>query len=200
MTWVLPERLSDGVVTLRTLGVQDVGALSRCGNPDVIKYLSRWPESWEAADVERWLRNVMGAANSHFYAVLDERSQASVVGMTAFLDVSEYNRRLEIGWTWLRRELHGTRVNTRIKLLMLTHAFDVLGAMRVMLTCDTRNARSRAAIERIGARYEGTMRSYGRMPDGFQRDVAVFSIVSGEWAEVKPALQSRVSDASQCAG
>ena len=101
---------------------------------------------------------------------------------------------VEIGATFLAASAQRTPVNTEAKLLMLTHAFEVWGVLRVSLKTDARNERSRAAIERLGARYDGTLRrhmpAYG--PGGGPRDSAFFSILSEEWPEVKSRLQSRL--------
>ena len=100
----------------------------------------------------------------------------------------------EIGYTWLTRSAIRTAANTEAKLLMLTHAFEVWGVQRVSLKTDARNERSRAAIERLGARYDGTLRchmpAYG--PGGGARDSAFFSIVQEEWPRVKAGLESRL--------
>ena len=101
---------------------------------------------------------------------------------------------VEIGATFLAASAQRTPVNTEAKLLMLTHAFEVWGVQRVSLKTDARNDRSRAAIERLGARYDGTLRrhmpAYG--PGGGPRDSAFFSILSEEWPPVKSALQTRL--------
>jgi RimJ/RimL family protein N-acetyltransferase len=101
---------------------------------------------------------------------------------------------VEIGATFLAASAQRTPVNTEAKLLMLTHAFEVWGVQRVSLKTDARNERSRAAIERLGARYDGTLRrhmpAYG--PGGGPRDSAFFSILSEEWPAVKSRLQTRL--------
>ena len=101
---------------------------------------------------------------------------------------------VEIGATFLAASAQRTPVNTEAKLLMLTHAFEVWGVQRVSLKTDARNERSRAAIERLGARYDGTLRrhmpAYG--PGGGPRDSAFFSILSEEWPPVKSDLQTRL--------
>ena len=101
----------------------------------------------------------------------------------------------EIGGTWLAASAQRTPVNTEAKYLMLTHAFEVWGVMRVSLQTDARNARSRAAIERIGARYDGTLRRARPAlgPGAGVRDSAFFSIVAEEWAAVKAHLESLLS-------
>jgi RimJ/RimL family protein N-acetyltransferase len=94
----------------------------------------------------------------------------------------------EIGYTWLTRSSIRTAANTESKLLMLTHAFEVWEVLRVCLHTDVRNARSRAAIERIGGKYEGTLRAHRMAADFIPRDSARYSVVVAEWPEVKQQL------------
>ena len=95
----------------------------------------------------------------------------------------------EIGYTWLTRDAIRTGANTEAKLLMLTHAFEVWQTLRVCLHTDARNLRSRAAIERIGGRYEGTLRAHRMAADFIARDSVRYSIVAAEWPEVKQRLR-----------
>jgi RimJ/RimL family protein N-acetyltransferase len=98
----------------------------------------------------------------------------------------------EIGWTWLTRAAIRTRANTEAKLLMLTHAFEVWDMVRVCLHTDARNARSRAAIERIGAKFEGILRSHRIAADFIPRDSARYSIVAAEWPAVQRHLEAKL--------
>jgi RimJ/RimL family protein N-acetyltransferase len=111
------------------------------------------------------------------------------VGTTTYFDVSVADRRLEIGSTWLGRECWRTAINTESKLLLLTHAFEVLGCLRVQLKTDIRNVRSQSAIARLGATREGVLRAHMRRRDGTQRDTVMFSIIATEWPAVKTRLQ-----------
>ncbi len=99
---------------------------------------------------------------------------------------------VEIGWTWLRRDMQRSAVNTEAKLLMLGHAFDVWKVQRVALRTDRRNARSRAAIERLGASLDGVLRAHVPGSDGSIRDTASYSILQSEWGGVKRALEARL--------
>ncbi len=99
---------------------------------------------------------------------------------------------LEIGWTWLVRRAQRTPINTEAKWLLLSYAFETMHVERVMLKTDARNLRSRAAIERIGASFEGELRCHGPAADGGVRDTAMFSIVAREWSQVKAALQAKL--------
>lgn len=120
--------------------------------------------------------------------VVDGRAQ----GSTSYLDVDLTVGGLEIGWTWYARPLWATHVNPACKLLLLAHAFDVLGAARVTLKTDGLNTRSQSAIRRLGARYDGTLRHNRLRADGTVRDTAYFSILASEWPQVREGLQGRL--------
>jgi RimJ/RimL family protein N-acetyltransferase len=125
-----------------------------------------------------------------------------VVGATRFLDLQYWplgDARprgvpvvAEIGGTWLAPRVQRTAVNTEAKLLMLTHAFETWRVRRVSLKTDARNARSRRAIERLGARFDGVLRAHSPAADGGLRDTAFYSIVDAEWPEVRARLTSLI--------
>jgi RimJ/RimL family protein N-acetyltransferase len=119
-----------------------------------------------------------------------ERASGRVIGSSRFGNYVEAHKRVEIGWTWIAPAWQRTAVNTEAKLLMLTHAFETLGCRRVELKTSSKNARSRAAMLRIGAREEGTLRQHMINPDGSSRDSVYFSILDGEWPEVKEKLDA----------
>jgi RimJ/RimL family protein N-acetyltransferase len=116
----------------------------------------------------------------------------TVVGTSSYLDVSVPDARLEIGSTAYAPAVWGTAVNPDTKLVLLAHAFDVLGAGRVQLKTDVRNVRSQRAIARLGARYEGTLRRYQGRADGTVRDTVMFSILAEEWPQVRAGLERRL--------
>ncbi len=122
------------------------------------------------------------------FAVIDLRSNEAV-GSSSFLDISPDSGYLEIGSTFYGAVARRTGINTETKLLLLTKAFETRGYERVQLKADNLNIRSRAAIERIGAKYEGTLRSHMVRRDGTRRDTVVYSILKAEWPEVKARLQ-----------
>ena len=101
---------------------------------------------------------------------------------------------VEIGWTWLHADAQRTAINTEAKLLMLTHAFETWRVHAVKLNTDARNARSRAAIERIGARFDGVLRCHRPASDGLIRDTAAFSLLEAEWPAAKARLLARLSE------
>jgi RimJ/RimL family protein N-acetyltransferase len=114
------------------------------------------------------------------------------VGMTRYLNIEANHKKLEIGSTWYAPEVWSSPVNPECKYLLMRHAFEVLGFNRVEYKTDLRNARSRAAILKLGARQEGILRKHMIMADGHVRDSVYFSIVDDEWPAVKAGLEKRI--------
>lgn len=127
-----------------------------------------------------------------FPFVVVARRDGRVVGSTSYLDASEENRAAEIGRTWYSPEVWATAVNPEAKYLLLTHAFEGWSAIRVFFKTDARNLRSQAALRKLGAQYEGTLRSQRLLPDGFRRDSVYFSILDHEWPALKSRLEERL--------
>jgi len=117
-----------------------------------------------------------------------EKSSGRVIGSTRFINIDRANRRAEIGSTWIAPPWQRTAVNTEAKYLMLRHAFEVWGCIRVELKTDALNHKSRNAILRIGAKEEGTLRRHVITHTGRVRDTVYFSILDAEWPEVKARL------------
>jgi N-acetyltransferase len=124
--------------------------------------------------------------------VVVRTSSGEVAGTTRYYGIDRDNRSVDIGYTWLRASAQRTPVNTEAKLLLLTHAFEVWGCIRVAFFTDVLNEQSRAAIARLGARQEGILRNHMIMPDGRYRDSVCFSIVEAEWPAVKGRLEARL--------
>src|SRR5262249_17666561 len=122
-----------------------------------------------------------------------ELKSGRVVGSTRYMNIDSANRHVEIGATWIGRPWQRTAVNTEAKYLMLRHAFETLGCIRVELKTDALNEQSRNAILRIGARYEGIFRNHMICADGRLRDSAWYSIIDREWPQVKAGLEEKLS-------
>jgi len=120
------------------------------------------------------------------------REAGRPVGSTRFGNLEPLNRRAEIGWTWLGAAWQRTAVNTEAKLLMLTHAFETWGCIRVELKTDALNQASRAAIARLGAKEEGIMRKHMVTQTGRVRDTVYYSILDDEWPALKARLEARL--------
>ncbi|KWX67319.1 GNAT family N-acetyltransferase [Mycobacterium sp. NAZ190054] len=116
----------------------------------------------------------------------------ALVGSSSYLNVDGANRRLEIGNTWYVEAVRRTGVNTEAKLLMLGHAFDVLGCVAVEFRTHFFNFASRTAIEHLGAKLDGVLRSHQLLPDGSRRDTVVYSILDIEWPAVRSSLRFRL--------
>jgi RimJ/RimL family protein N-acetyltransferase len=124
--------------------------------------------------------------------VIVRRDTGETVGSTRFWKIDRANRKMEIGHTWLSESVQRSGINTEAKYLLLTHAFEVMEAVRVQFTTDELNEKSRAAILRIGAKQEGIVRHERIMPDGRKRNSVRFSIIDSEWADVKAMLQQKM--------
>jgi len=122
------------------------------------------------------------------FAVID-KAAGTAVGMTTFMHVDAVNHRLEIGSTWYRRSVQRTALNTQCKRLLLGHAFEVLGCIAVEFRTHFMNAKSRGAIERLGAKLDGVLRQHLRTADGTLRDTCVYSIIASEWPAVRSNLE-----------
>ena len=129
--------------------------------------------------------------------VIIRKSSDKVVGSTRFYSIEREHRRVEIGYTWLAASAQRTSVNTEAKLLLLTHAFEVWGCIRVGFVTDLLNQQSRRAILRLGAKQEGILRNHMVMPDGRYRDSVYFSITEAEWPEVKARLESKLGETAE---
>jgi RimJ/RimL family protein N-acetyltransferase len=121
---------------------------------------------------------------------LVEKPSSRAIGSTRYGNIDRTHRRVEIGWTWVAPAWQRTAANTEAKYLLLRHAFETLGCIRVELKTDSLNERSRAAILRIGAREEGTFRNHMITASGRIRHTVYFSILDSEWPDVKSRLQS----------
>ncbi len=131
----------------------------------------------------------MAATGSQLpFAVIDQKNNR-VAGSTRYLDIRPNDRAIEIGSTWLGSEFQRTAINSECKYLLLRHAFEELGAVRVTLKTDGRNEQSQRAIERLGAVREGVLRKHMVMWDGYVRDTVYYSILDSEWPQVKDRLK-----------
>lgn len=122
--------------------------------------------------------------------VIIDKPSAAVIGSTRYANIDQSNRRLEIGWTWVGKAWQRTHVNTEAKYLLLRHAFEQLGCIRVEFKTDSLNSQSRSALIRIGAKEEGTLRNHMIVHDGRYRHSVYFSIIEPEWPDVKQRLSA----------
>lgn len=185
-------------VRLEPLRPQHLPALRACADDPAL-----WEFTFGAnpftndADARRWLENATEATDEVPFAVIDKHSGA-LAGSTRYMDIVPAYRKLEIGWTFLARPYWRTRLNTEMKFLMLRYAFEEWNAIRVQLKAESVNQRSRTAILRLGATYEGTLRNFRIRPaDGTIRSVSFYSVLDDEWPMVKERLLTFL-DRSPC--
>lgn len=140
-------------------------------------------------DLERWMMNRLNASsagNQMTYAVL-LKATGNVIGSTSYGHLDWQEKGVEIGWTWLGKEFIGSGINKHMKFLMLNHAFETMEIERLELRTDARNSRSRRAMEKIGAKYDGVLRNHRTTQDG-RRDTVIYSIIRPEWAGIKETI------------
>jgi RimJ/RimL family protein N-acetyltransferase len=136
-----------------------------------------------------WVHTRLADPNGFTFVV--RTLDRTVIGSTSYLNIDGPNRRLEIGSTWYAATARRTGVNTEAKQLLLTHAFEVLDCVAVEFRTHFFNSTSRAAIERLGAKLDGVLRSHQLLADGSRRDTVVYSILDIEWPAVRNHLRSR---------
>jgi RimJ/RimL family protein N-acetyltransferase len=187
-----PVVLARGNVRLEPLGAQHRDGLAAAIAADPAAFPLAGPVSGDMT-LEAWMAQAESetAAGARLpFAVLGGGVPA---GSSSYLDIAPADGRIEIGSTWYGAPWRGTRLNPTAKLLLLEHAFDVLGATRVQLKTDARNENSRRAIAGIGATFEGILRKHSLRADGpGLRDVAMFSITDEEWPRARALLEARV--------
>ncbi|HUR51849.1 MAG TPA: GNAT family protein [Mycobacteriales bacterium] len=179
-----PVTLTRGRVSLEPWTQAHDADLLRAASPTVFRWLPTFSPTT--------LEEVAAIRESHpglaWAVVVDGKAS----GSTSYLDVDTELGGLEIGWTWYGEDLWATDVNPTCKLLLLAYAFEELGAGRVLLKTDALNARSRAAIGKLGCAYDGTLRHHRLRPDGSVRDTAFFSMLAAEWPVAKQRLLHRL--------
>ena len=137
-----------------------------------------------------WIDSAIAEPNQVAFAIVDKESGVAV-GSTRYVDIQPQFRKLEIGWTFLARTAWRTHINTTCKFLLLQHAFERAHCVRVQLKAEALNVRSRAAMQRMGAHYEGTLRNFRIRPsDGRVCDVAFYSVIDAEWPTIRDRLRS----------
>jgi RimJ/RimL family protein N-acetyltransferase len=191
MSWAArgAARLQNAYVALRPVVEADRGGLREIAlDPDIWRYFVTRVET--AADFDEMFDQALAdlAAGRRVVFHVEERRSGRTAGSMSYGNLAEPDGRLEIGWSWLGRDFRGQGVNRWAKHLLLTHAFEELGAQRVEFKTDVLNLQARAGLRNIGAVEEGVLRSYNPMPDGRRRDAVFFSVLRAEWPRVKELL------------
>ncbi|MGE5332505.1 MAG: GNAT family N-acetyltransferase [Nitrospirota bacterium] len=191
MTFVQPITLRDRGVRLEPLALAHEEGL-RAAAADGALWKLRITSVPEPQDTRAYIENALqmrADGNRFAFAVLDDAT-GDVLGSTSFHDILPAVKRVEIGWTWYRKSVQRSHVNTTCKLLMLQHAFDQLGCHVVGWRTDIFNFASQRAIERLGARKDGVIRGHALRRDGTIRDTVMYSMRAGEWPESRAQLLS----------
>ena len=189
MAFVEPVTLSQRGIMMEPLALHHEDGL-RAAAADGELWNLRITSVPEPGQTRQYIEDALAgrAAGHRFaFAVLDAAS-GTVLGSTSFHDIVPAVRRLEIGYTWYARRVQRSHVNSTCKLLMMTHAFEVLDCHVVGWRTDNFNFASQAAIERLGARKDGVLRGHALRRDGTIRDTVMYSMRSGEWPEAKAQL------------
>lgn len=169
------------------------GILASVRDPSIWKYMGfadlsdeRAVRAWFDAALEEPSRGT-GAP----FAIID-RNSGVVLGSTSLYEIQLRHQRCELGRSWLIPSVRRTGVNTRVKLLLLTHAFEAMAMQRVQLKASVGNRTSRAAIESLGAGFEGILRNFSVLPGGIRTDTALYSITREDWPRVKQTIIARL--------
>jgi N-acetyltransferase len=194
VTWAAPLTLSGQIARLEPLAQSHHDELV-----DAVRDGELWrlwytfiprPETMRA-DIDR--RNALLAAGAMLPFTVIEQATGKAVGMTTYMNIDAANRRLEIGSTWYARRMQESGLNAECKLMLLAHAFETLDAIAVEFRTHFHNRQSRSAIERLGAKLDGVLRSHQIAPNGTLRDTCVYSIIACEWPTVKANLEFRLA-------
>jgi RimJ/RimL family protein N-acetyltransferase len=191
---VRPVTLEDARIRLEPLGLAHVEGLRRAA-ADGELWKIRVTSVPEPDDTRGYVeRALQGFAEGHrlAFAVIDA-SSGEVIGSSSYHDIAPAVERLEIGYTWYAKSRQRTHVNASAKLLLMTHAFETLGARLVGWRTDNFNFASQRAIERLGARKDGTLRHHALRRDGTVRDTVMYSMSADEWPEARAQLQWRLA-------
>jgi N-acetyltransferase len=186
--WPQPIELRGTYATLKPLAAEQLDGLIdavRDGELWQLWYTSIPAPERMGAEIERRL-GLQARGSMLPFTVFDPAGR--IVGMTTYMNIDALNKRVEIGSTWYAHSVQRTLLNTECKLMLLAHAFEVLGCIAVEFRTHRLNLQSRRAIERLGAQLDGILRCHMRSPDGTLRDTAVYSITANDWPAVKSHL------------
>lgn len=185
---VSPVVLSGRLVRLEPLSFEHVPDLVEAGRDETVWRLMPYGPVTTIARMTDFVRDTVERPTDRAFAVIHLET-GHAIGSTRYLDIRPSHRGLEIGGTWYAPAHQRTGVNTECKYLLLRHAFEVLGCIRVQFKTDQRNERSQRAIERIGAVREGVLRNHVIQPDGYRRASVMYSIIDEEWPAVRTRLE-----------
>jgi RimJ/RimL family protein N-acetyltransferase len=189
-----PITLSGKVVRLEPLSEDHVADLARVGLEPEIWHYMRYGRIENSEGLRAWVQELLSLQDKGTdlpFAVIYLAS-GRAIGSTRYLHMDIPNRSLEIGGTWYGLDYQGTLVNTECKYLLIRHAFENLGCVRVWFKTDRRNLHSQRALEKLGVVKEGVLRNHMILPDGYVRDSVIYSLLPDEWPQVKAELEARL--------
>jgi ribosomal-protein-alanine N-acetyltransferase len=200
---VEPVVLTGPTLRLEPARPEHAPALWRSLGQDVFRHTLEWPRDETLEAFEEWLARSIARPDSLLYSVVPigvdpieagtaPSEPAGLMGVTGYLEIRAPHRGLEIGRTLIAPAHQGTTVNPESKYLLLGHAFEALGVVRVQFKTDVQNLHSQRAIEKLGAQREGVLRRYQARSSGFVRDSVVYSITDDDWPAVKAGLERRL--------
>ncbi|MFT3937133.1 MAG: GNAT family protein [Chitinophagaceae bacterium] len=181
-------------VALRMMRMNDMDALSAiAAPPEIWKYFTKELNNKE--ELKEWMEVAFKerAEEKRMPFVIIEKDDNTICGCTSFGNISFYDKRIEIGWTWLGTQFMGKSINHHAKFVLLSYAFDALKFERVEIKTDNLNERAKKALIHIGAREEGVLRSHMLMPHGRRRDSVYYSILKEDWDTIKMLYFSDVA-------
>ncbi|MBM7644085.1 RimJ/RimL family protein N-acetyltransferase [Scopulibacillus daqui] len=180
---------------LRLMSLTDADLLYKIveEHPEVWTYLTSKMDSRK--DMDQYVNYTLSQYKQgvELPFVVEDQKTKEIVGSTRLYQISKENKTVELGHTWYHPKVQRTSINTECKYLLLKYAFEELGMIRVQIKTDLRNLKAQRAIERIGAVKEGVLRSERQLPDGYVRDAVVYSILEGEWPNVKKLLLEKLA-------
>ena len=193
--WIEPVTLKGEHATLEPLAIEYTRALGEASKDGELWKL------WFTAvpspkTVEAYVKNALDMFDKHTAMpfIIRENKSGKIIGSTRFCHIEEHSHRVEIGYTWYAKSYQRSPINTECKMMLLTHAFEQLGAIAVEFRTHWHNQASRRAIERLGAKQDGVLRNHQKMADGSYRDTVIFSIINHEWSSVKNGLRFKLEE------
>lgn len=196
---ITPLTLTGKIVRLEPLSESHIPDLCRVGLDERIWRFMRYGMVLTEDQMRAWVLSILekqAMGNDLPFAVIHLAS-GRAVGATRYLNIQPDQRYLEIGGSWYGVDYQRTGVNTEAKYLLLKHAFEDRGVIRVQIKTDLRNVASQRAIERLGAKKEGILRKHMILPNGYIRDSVIYSIIDDDWPAVKAVLEEKMRGAGK---
>jgi len=187
-----PKLLTGQIVRLEPLSLEHVPGLTAAGRDEIIWHYMVYGVVKTEEQMRAWVQHLLEAqaAGTDLPFAVIHLPTGQIAGSTRYMEIRPADRGLEIGGTWYGVAYQRTAVNTECKYLLLKHAFETLGCIRVQLKTDLRNVSSQHAIERLGAVKEGVLRNHMVLPDGTMRHSVYYSIINTEWPAIKARLEA----------